>query len=92
MISVSVSELNAHWREAQKALATEQEVILTRDGEPVGRLLPLAKPIPVAENKTARKRFSPAAHRKWQESVFGKGVVVNWVDEFMEKGREDREF
>ena len=81
---MTVSDLHEHWPEAERALATEAEIIITRDGQPVARLTP------IVQEKKARKRFDPAEQQRWRESVFGKGVVVDWVREFCEVDRAER--
>ena len=82
MTTMSVREIGRRWPEAE--LASEKEIIITRDGVPVAKLSaiePVRKP---------RKPFDLKAHREWQEKLFGQGVVVNWVEEFIQSDREDR--
>jgi antitoxin (DNA-binding transcriptional repressor) of toxin-antitoxin stability system len=86
MTTMTVHDLGQHWPEAEKVLAAEKEITITRDGVPVAKLLAV-EPV-----KKQRKPFDLEAHRKWKEDLFGKGVVVNWVEEFIANDREDRVF
>ena len=81
---MSVRDIRQRWPEAEKALATEKEIVITRDDQPVAKLSQLGSA------KKRRKRFELADHRRWKEKVFGKGTVVNWVTEFCEKDRAER--
>jgi antitoxin (DNA-binding transcriptional repressor) of toxin-antitoxin stability system len=84
MKTMSVRDIRQRWPAAEKALATEKEIIITRDGTPVARL----SRVPAKEKK--RKRFDPEEHRRWRESVFGEGVMLNLVEEFYDKDRGER--
>ena len=84
MKTISVRDLRQRWPDAEKALALEKEILITRDGQPVAKLSQLSV------QKKKRQRFDPAEHRRWKEKVFGKGTVVNWVAEFCEKNRAER--
>ena len=86
MKTMTVRDIRQRWPEAERALAAEKEIIITRDGQPVARLTR------IVPEKKPRKRFDPAEQQRWRESVFGKGVVVNWVQEFCEVDRADRDF
>lgn len=81
---MTIRDLRQRWPEAERALAVEKEIIITRDGAPVAKLTPI---IP---EKKQRKRFDPAEQQRFRESIFGKGVTVKWVREFCEKDRAER--
>lgn len=81
---MSVRDIRQRWPEAEKALALEKEIIITRDGQPVAKLARLSS------EKKRRKRGDLAEHRRWKEKVFGKGTVVNWVSDFCGKDRAER--
>ena len=81
---MTVRDIRQRWPEAERALGVEKEIIITRDGQPVAKLTR----IPPERKK--RKRFDPAEQQRWRESVFGKGTVLNWVEEFCEKDRAER--
>jgi hypothetical protein len=82
--SISVRDLRHRWPEAEKALLSEKEIIITRDAKPIAKLTKwVGEPL-------RSGRFTPASHRKWQRQVFGQGKTMRSVDEWIEKGREDR--
>lgn len=84
MKSISVRELRHHWPEAEKALLSEKEIIITRDAKPIAKLTKW-------EGKLRSSgRFTAGAHQKWQKQVFKGGKGLPSVDEWLEKGREDR--
>ena len=85
MKTMTVRDVRQRWPEAERALATEREIVITRDGMPVARLLPIE---PVVET---RKRFDPVALKRWKEATFGKSVVLDSLSGLM-KDRDDREF
>jgi antitoxin (DNA-binding transcriptional repressor) of toxin-antitoxin stability system len=74
--TITVREIRQRWPEAESLLQREEELMITRDGRPVARLLP------VAESKVKRKRFDPAAHTAWQERVHG-GKTTGWVEKHL---------
>lgn len=84
MKTMTIRQIRQEWPEAERQLAVEKEILITRDGKPVARLLP------VEEVVVAKKRFDPEENRRKVEAVFGKGVTSKWVDEFCE-ARADRE-
>ena len=87
MKTMTVSDLREHWPEAEQALATEKEIIITNDGAPVAKLTAIE---PVAPEERPRKKFDPAEQQRRREEVFGKGVMVDWVKEFCEVDRAER--
>ena len=83
MKTITVRDVQQRWPEAEQALETEEEIIITRDGKPVARLLPV-EPEPVQG-----KRFDPEENRRRREKLWGKGVVLNSLSGLLED-REDR--
>ena len=86
MKTITIRDLRQRWPEAEKALSVESELIVTRDGKPVAKL------VSYANETKPRKRFNPVEHLKWQRSVFGKEKKSNWIKETLMKEREDRKF
>ncbi len=82
---MTVRDVRQHWPEAERALGVEKEIIITRDGRPVAKLIRIA---PTKTKK--RKHFDSKEWRSFRESLFGKGVTVDWVSEFCEKDRAER--
>jgi len=82
MKTVTVRDLRQRWPETEKALAVEQEILITRDSKPVAKLVRYFEP-------ARRKRFDPAAHAKWQQKMSG-GKVTRWVDDGLLRERDER--
>jgi antitoxin (DNA-binding transcriptional repressor) of toxin-antitoxin stability system len=83
MKTITVRDIRQRWPEAERSLAIEGEITITRDGKPVARLLPVE---PVEDN---RPRFDPVANRKRREKLWGKGAVIDSLSGLLED-REDR--
>lgn len=84
MKAIKVRELRQQWPAAEAMLEREQELIVTRDGKPVAKLVRLREAPP------ARKRFNPRGHARWQVKVIGQRTV-RWVEEFLLADRRARE-
>ncbi len=82
--TVSVRDLRQRWPHAEAMLEREKEILVTRDGRPVAKLVRVRKVPP------ARKRFDPRAHGRWQARVGGRHTV-RWVEEFLFADRHARE-
>ena len=65
MKTMTIRDIRQRWPEAEKALAKESEILVTRDGKPVARLLP------IVEEETPRKRFDPEEQRRLRQEVWG---------------------
>lgn len=63
---MTVREIRQSWPKAEKALAEEGEIIVTRDSVPVAKIVPYVAPV-AAEGK--RKQFDPAAHMRWLKRI-----------------------
>jgi antitoxin (DNA-binding transcriptional repressor) of toxin-antitoxin stability system len=83
MKTISIRELRQNWPEAESLLRVENEIVITRDSEPVAKLVRYVKPEPV------RRRFDPIAHGKWQKRMSG-GKVTRWVDQGLLRERDER--
>lgn len=84
MKTITVRDLRQRWPRAEAMLEHEKEIIVTRDGKPVAKL------VRVREVETARKRFDPRGHARWQAQVSGRRPV-RWVEEFLIADRHARE-
>ena len=84
MKTMSVLELDQHWEVAEKTLKEEREIVVTRDGEAVARLVPME-----VEDAVPRKKFDPEENRKRREELWGKGVVIDTLSGLQED-RDDR--
>ena len=84
MNTITVRDLRQRWPAAERLLEAEHELIITRDGQPIARLVRLA------ESKAKRRRFDPQEHGGWQRQVFGRGTTMRWSQSALESGRRDR--
>jgi antitoxin (DNA-binding transcriptional repressor) of toxin-antitoxin stability system len=84
MKTITVRDLRQRWPRAEALLEREKEIIVTRDGKPVAKLMR------VREVGAARKRFDPRRHARWQAKVSGRRTV-RWVEEFLIPDRQARE-
>ncbi len=79
MKTISVRDIRLHWPKAEQVLRLHGELVVTRDGTPVARLLPFEAAVP------SPQQFEPAAHLRWLAG-FWKGRAVkpstnDWVAE-----------
>ena len=85
MKSITIRDLRQRWPAAESLLQAERELLVTRDGRPVARL------VRVAPEERRRPRFDPAQHQRWQAKVFGRQPVTGWADAALAGSRADRE-
>jgi antitoxin (DNA-binding transcriptional repressor) of toxin-antitoxin stability system len=76
MKTMSIRELRHKWPEAEKAVAAEDELIITRDGKPVAKLVRYVEP------RTRHKRFDAATHLRWVKQTWG-GKQLHLVDKYL---------
>ncbi len=84
MKTITVRDLRQRWPEAERLLRTEKELLITRDGTPVARL------VRIVPERMRQKRFDPVEHAAWQRRLFGRGRMVGWTDEALAAGRAER--
>lgn len=82
MKTITVREIRLHWPRAEQALRREGELVVTRDGEPVARLLPFE---PSARSEA---RFDASTHLKWLKGVWKNEAPLPSTDAWL---REDRD-
>jgi antitoxin (DNA-binding transcriptional repressor) of toxin-antitoxin stability system len=83
MKTITIRDLRQRWPEVEAALRTAQEILITRDSQPIAKLVRWAKP------ESRRKRWDPEAHRRWIKKVFGNKVFPS-SDEELAAARQDR--
>ena len=83
MKTITIRDLRQRWPEMEKSLQVENEIVITRDGEPVAKL------VRIVPDKAKRKRWNPEEHKKWIEKVYGKKVFPS-IDEELAAARADR--
>ena len=64
MKTMTVRDVRQKWPEAERSLVVEGEIVITRDGKPVARLLPVEEQMP-------RKHFDADEHRRWMKEMWG---------------------
>jgi antitoxin (DNA-binding transcriptional repressor) of toxin-antitoxin stability system len=82
MKTITIRDLRQRWPEAEKSLAMENEILITRDGEPVAKLVRISS---VAKK---RPRWDAEAHGRWQRKV--SGGKLSRSDEALAQSRADR--
>lgn len=84
MKRMTIRDVRLHWRQAEEALAREDEIIVTRDGKPVARLLPYRAP-----SKRARPRFEPRANAAWLARFWSGKSAGPSTDELLDRDRAE---
>ena len=57
---MTVRDVRLKWPEAERLLAHDGEIVVTRDSKPVARILPYRSP-----RMATRPRFDPQRHAAW---------------------------
>jgi antitoxin (DNA-binding transcriptional repressor) of toxin-antitoxin stability system len=83
MKTVTIRDVRHRWPETERAVAREGEILITRDGKPVAKLVRVDTP------PDARARFDPEQHAEWQRRVGGRRAT-RWVDAARAERRSDR--
>lgn len=83
MKTITIRDLRQRWPETERTLQAENELIITRDGQPVAKL------VRVAEQKAIRKRWTPEAHAARIKRILGNKVFPS-SDKQLTEDRADR--
>ena len=83
MKTITIRDLRQRWPEAEKSLQVEHEIVITRDGEPVAKLVRLVQP------ETKRKRWNPDEHAARIKKILGNKVFPS-IDKQLAEARADR--
>ena len=84
MKTMTIRDVRLKWPEAERQLATEGEIVVTRDAKPVARLLPWNPP------KKPNKRFNAASHMRWLKRVWTGHRQSGSIDRELASDRMDR--
>jgi antitoxin (DNA-binding transcriptional repressor) of toxin-antitoxin stability system len=84
MRTITIRDLRQRWPEAEAALETEDEIIITRDSKPVAKL------VRIRTEAAARPRWDAEEHGRWQRKVSGGKLIRS--DAALAAGRADRSF
>ena len=83
MKTITIRDLRQRWPEAEAALKIENEILITRDSQPVAKL------VRVVPQKPKRKRWDPKEHMRWLKKVYGNKMFPS-SDEALAAARADR--
>ena len=78
---MTIRDLRQRWPQAEAALQTENEILITRDSKPVAKL------VRVMQTETRRKPWDPQAHLRWLKRTWG-GKQVRLVNKYLQSERE----
>jgi antitoxin (DNA-binding transcriptional repressor) of toxin-antitoxin stability system len=80
---MTIRDLRQKWPEAERALAEEDEIVITRDGKPVAKL------IPFVDAPDKRPRFNSEKHIQKMKKILG-GRALYSNDKGLAERRKDR--
>lgn len=83
MKTMTVRDIRLKWPEAERALAREGEIIVTRDSKPIARILPYE-----ASPRARRVRFDPDAQIRWLGRFWRNRPPGPSTDELLRRDRE----
>ncbi len=83
MKSLTIRDLRLHWPAAEKSLQIENELLITRDGQPVAKLVLWEEPAP------KRTRWDPEKHAARIRKIVA-GRMFSGSDERLAMDRADR--
>lgn len=83
MKTITIRDLRQRWPEAEAALKIENEILITRDSQPVAKL------VRVVSRKPKRKRWDPKEHMRWLKKVYGNKMLPS-SDGIWAQARADR--
>ncbi len=83
MKTMTVRDIRLKWPEAERALAREGEIIVTRDSKPIARILPYE-----ASPRARRVRFDPDAQLRWLGRFWRNRPPGPSTDELLRRDRE----
>ena len=84
MKTMTVRDIRLKWPEAERALAREGEIIVTRDSKPIARILPYE-----ASPRARRVRFDPDAQIRWLGRFWRNRPPGPSTDELLRRDREE---
>lgn len=63
MKTITIRDLRQRWPETEQALQVENEIVITRDGQPVAKL------VRITATACQRPRWDAEEHARWQMKV-----------------------
>lgn len=80
---LTIRDIRLHWPDAERRLRTEGELVVTRDGRPVARL------VPYEPRAAARPRWSADEHLEWLARTWKTGAPGPSTDELLSRDRDE---
>jgi antitoxin (DNA-binding transcriptional repressor) of toxin-antitoxin stability system len=80
---LTVRDLRLHWPEAERRLKRERELVVTRDGQPVAKL------VAYQGEKVARSKWSAQKHLKWLSRTWKSEPAGPSTDELLARDRSE---
>jgi len=80
---LTVRDLRLHWPAAERRLKREGELVVTRDGEPVAKL------IVYRAEKVARPKWSAQRHLEWLSRAWKTDHDGPSTDELLKQDRDE---
>jgi antitoxin (DNA-binding transcriptional repressor) of toxin-antitoxin stability system len=84
MARMTVREIRQSWPEAERRLALDGEVIVTRDSRPVARILPYRE-----VGRGRRSRFRADHHLRWLRRFWKGRTAGPSTDELLRRDRDE---
>ena len=84
MATMTVRDVRLKWPEAERILARDGEIVVTRDAKPVARILPYRSP-----RMARRKRFDPKQHGAWLRRFWKTQPAQPRTDDLLRRERDE---
>ena len=84
MTRMTIRDVRLHWPKAEEALQQGEEVLVTRHGKPVARLLPC-----LPADAKRRRRFDPRAQAGWLARTWKGEIPRPTTDSWLSRDRAD---
>lgn len=81
---MTVRDVRLQWPKAEEALQQGEEILITRHGRPVARLLPCR-----AKGEKRRRRFDPRTHLAWLARTWKDGTAAPSTDAWLSRDRAE---
>jgi antitoxin (DNA-binding transcriptional repressor) of toxin-antitoxin stability system len=81
--TITIRDLRQRWPEAEAALKADHEILITRDGKPVAKLVRFAEP------ELKRRQWDPERHAARIKGILGDKLFPS-VDAQLAEERADR--
>lgn len=83
MKRMTIREIRLHWPQAEQNLHKTGEIVVTRDGKPVARILPYVEAQP-----SRKSRWSASDQKKWLRGFWKRAAPRPSTGELLSRDRE----